>query len=621
MIGETTLYQVRTKLEFDHKPKATLLTGLSATPLSFSSWVLPTASIREKELDLSARRSHSARVVAARRKKEREERNKAKAGLHNSEPTDLTSRPLALPALLKGNSDPFDSFSIHISPHINRMVVFARDSYYPSMTLTPWRRLRTHRKQQEGLHFFELGWSSADCAVAHLASYGAALIRILPTDSRRQLEQTWLEVRYLALQRLRNSLATYSSAGLSSVSLVKQCLYLYKCDVEARLFSSARIHGTMLRHLFKRTPVNSTTICLFLSAMGNVLQFVCFQLEAPVMTYDDWYPSMWRYIWTKTEDLLASRLPHLTSELHYGIKAPYLREVLSRFRMYLATPDFGPDPSTPQGRMQLDRPSLWPVSRIVDDTVKLFAHFQTLMDQYRDHLHSEHLPRTDLLWQAVLALSTLCTIRHYLNSPHLDDSNIDLRDASSTLAPLLRTTLVDYLHNASERELVQHAEVLFWVYFTGALYEQRSGEYHQQMLKLQMQTLASTRASTSMEGTTASSSTRSSISPNTSTYTNTTANTPTNTSKTDTSQDSPCLTPSPSTSTNSTTTNSNSNTTNNYSTEDSIVFYFTKNLARQAQHLHLQRWADAQKTLGRVAYSEELLDVEVEKWWEGMFEV
>ncbi len=624
--------QVRTTPGSDHQPKAAAPTSIPANPLSFWSWV-PTASVREKELDLSARRSHNARVVAARRKKGYIEQKQPKDYLQSSEPTDFTSRPLAPPALLKGNSDPFDSFTIHVSPHVTRMVRFARDSYYPSQTLTPWRRLNIHRRQHEGLHFFEIGWSSADCTIAHLASYGAALVRILPPDARRQLEQTWLEVRSLALRRLRNSLAMHSSIGPFSVGLMQQCLYLYKCDVEARIFTSAKIHGTMLRQLLQRTPLNSTTICLFLSVMGNVLQFVCFQLEAPVMTYDDWHPQMWRNIWAKAENILVTRSPHLMPGLHGDIKSPYLREVLSRFRIYLATPNFGPDPSTPQGKTQLNIISMWPVTRIVDDTVKLFAHFQTLRDQYRGQFDNGHVSPTDL-WEALLTLSTLCTIRHYLNSPHLDDSNIDLHDASSSLAPLLRSILVNYLRSTSEHDLEQHAEVLFWVYFTGALYEQRSGEYRQQMLKweFQMQTVAfSARRSTMgiKDSSAATSSTCISRSPNVSTTlktstrpdtsldTNTEKSTSPNTStptyvEADTNHDTPVSKP-------NLTPSTNSKSTNNSNVDESTPFYFTKNLARQAQRLQLQRWGEARDVLARVAYCDELLEVRVEEWWEEIF--
>ena len=635
--------QGRTRLKPEHQAKATPLTGLSATPLSFWSWT-PTASLRDKELALSARRSHNARVNHARRKKELEKQNNTKAYLHNTESTDLTTRLSARPALLEGNSDPFDSFPMHVSPHVTRMVHFARDSYYPSMTLKPWRRLRRHRKQQEGRLSFEIGSSSADCTIAHIASYGAALVRILPVDARHELEKTWLEVRSLALRRLRESLAMHGSADPFSVIIMQQCLYLYKCDVEARLFSSARIHGAMLRQLLKSTPANPTTISLFLSVMGNVLQFVCFQLEAPVMTYNDWHPHMWRTFWTKAENILATRSQHLTARLHDCINSPYVREVLSRFRIYLATPSFGPNPSTQEDTAQLSMISLWPVTRIVDDTVKLFAHFQTITARYKDQLRNKHLPPTNL-WEALTTLSTLCTIRHYLNSPRLDNSNISLRDASSTLAPLLRRTLVDYLRSTPEHELEQHAEVLFWVYFTGALYEQRSNDYRQQILKLesQVQTPASgvRRSTVCMEDSShATSSTRASAGPNigpiphtsTSPSINTSSNTSSNTSLDKSTI--PSISPNMNTPTysragtkynshtpgSSLTPNTNSNSINTSNVDESTEFYFTKHLARQAQRLQLQRWRDAQHMLARVAYCEELLDVAVEEWWEKLFQ-
>lgn len=90
---------------------------------------------------------------------------------------------------------------------------------------------------------------------------------------------------------------------------------------------------------------------------------------------------------------------------------------------------------------------------------------------------------TDVQQEAMLTLTTFCAIRHHAHSPYLDDTDIDLRDASYILAPKYQETLENLESSISEQESEKLSEVLLWVCFIGAIFEQRRSLYHLQMLE------------------------------------------------------------------------------------------------------------------------------------------
>ena len=392
--------------------------------------------------------------------------------------------------LARGNSDPFDAYPIDVNPHINRMIAFARESYYPSLSVSTWQR-KQPRSIEDGLRFFNLGRSSADSTVAHLTSYGAALTRILPTASKRHFEKAWLQVRSQALQTLRQSLPHQQRTEPLAVPLIQQCLYLFQGDVEARFFHTAKIHATTLRHLFQPQAPSPTTISLFLTAMHSILETATFPLEPPIMTFDDWHPQMWHAIWENTESMLSALTPPPQAGPYTAITSPHLGEVLGRLRLYCSVSRLGLASDTPEGKAKSDLVALWSATRLVDDAAKLIAYFTSLTSPSRksslavtpeSYDTATDMSLGEVQWEAMLTLATFCAIRHHAHSPYLDDTDIDLRDASYILAPKYRKTLDKLESSISDQEREKHSEVLLWVCFIGAIFEQKKSLYHLQML-------------------------------------------------------------------------------------------------------------------------------------------
>lgn len=403
--------------------------------------------------------------------------------------------------LKQGNSDPFNSYPIEVNPHINHMIAFARASYFPSLSVVPWLR-KEARKDAQGrdpLRFFELGRASPETTVAHITTYGACLLRLLPDGAyRHAFEKTWLELRSQALQtaRARSALTLHTKDSTPALFLVRQVLYLFQGDIEARLFSTAKIHVKMLRHLLVHLAPNQTAIFLFLTAMHSTLETACFTLQPAVMTFDNWHPEMWQSLWSNAEALLSPVSTGHIESLPPVFTSPFLRDILLRFRKYLTIPIMNFSTATAPERAQNDLISLWAATRLVDDAAKLLNYFVALTNphaQYPALLGATHIPPTkgDASLQAGLTLTLFCTIRQYVHTAPLDDTDIDVRDASYVLAPKLQEIIQALLASPSfsreenEERNWRYDEMLFWMYFTGAVFE-HGGTIHRRQLLARM---------------------------------------------------------------------------------------------------------------------------------------
>lgn len=191
--------------------------------------------------------------------------------------------------LFHGDSDPFNANATSVNLHINRMIDFARSSYYPSLSVALWLR-KQPRNAEDGLRFFELGLKTPGSTVAHVTSYGAALIRLLPTTDKQRLRNAWLEVRAQALQTLRQALTIRDHPSTFAIPLLQPCLYLFQGEVENRTFESAIFHAKTLHYLFPSQLPSPSNIFLYLPTMHSTLEAALFPLQRPIMTFDNWQP-------------------------------------------------------------------------------------------------------------------------------------------------------------------------------------------------------------------------------------------------------------------------------------------------------------------------------------------
>jgi hypothetical protein len=366
------------------------------------------------------------------------------------------------------------------------MIDFARKSYFPSLSVSPW--LRKHpRSIDDGQRFFELGIKTPQSTVAHLTTYGASLIRLLPTEDKQHLINAWLEVRAQALQTLREALESPDHPSTITVPLLQQCLYLFQGEVENRTFDAARIHAKTLRYLFQSQASSPSTIFLYLSAAHSSLETALFTFSAPILTFDSWQPEMWQSIWSGGEKVLMSMRPSTVSCIHLGIKPALIRESMMRLRLHFLLPTLKTSPDSPAEKALRDLTLLWSATRLVDDAMKLLKRFIDLSAASQflvaQDLDGNNEPGNDALWNSVLFLTAFCNLRNHAQSHFLDDTDIDLRDASHVLAPRLKELLECLLVTMTPVQMRNRGEVLFWIFFTASMFEQRKGSiYHHGVL-------------------------------------------------------------------------------------------------------------------------------------------
>lgn len=476
----------------------------------------PGTSVRERELERSAQRSHAARVANANRRKkvqlrlagydepstpvlgkcnepsfgasheappndediDSERPHQNSEGSSSSQPSVTPPTPQPTTILKRGNSDPFNSFVIDITPTFNRIITFARDSYFPSVTVPKW--LRSKASSLPDPHAFAFGLSSTDSALAHVSTYGACLLRILPRSSRRsQVEDTCLQVRTQALERLRALITQQSKNTPPPFSLFQQVLYLFQGAMEARDFDAAKVHGRMLRHLLLSLPYNPTTTFLFVNTMHTMLEVATHTFQPSIVDFDQWHADQMKTYWTYAESLLP---PYELEDVHPCISSPLLKDSLLTLRKWLARGDaLLSDTPAPTGP-QRDLISLWSHTRPVSDCLDLLKHFLTLSNVPSFASPSRSYEAGTTL-EAALTLTLFCNIRKYVHNSYLDDTDNDLRDATHVLAPRLREVIEALLASTTHEEQENHAEALFWVYFTGAFFEQGKCIYQQLLLK------------------------------------------------------------------------------------------------------------------------------------------
>ena len=187
----------------------------------------------------------------------------------------------------------------------------------------------------------------------------------------------------------------------------------------------------------------------------------------------------WKSIWSYAESLLP---PHELENPHLCIFNPLLQNSLLRLRKWLIWADSlrsnGPVPD----KSQNDLTHLWAYSRAVKDCTDLLKHFIYLPNMPPPAcLTRNHEAKMTL--EAAMTLTLFCTIRKYVHFAPLGDTDIELRDASYMIAPKLHDVIEAALICMTHEERERYAEALFWMYFTGALFEQGPCIYQQQMLE------------------------------------------------------------------------------------------------------------------------------------------
>ena len=479
-------------------------------------------SVRERELEDAARRSHAARAAHARRRRaagreapsfpeptKSNESIPAECTPESPPPQDVlvksltsTSRepdqattqgPVATHqlSLLEGNSDPFGSFSIKITPQINQVLTFMRDAIYPNIYYHNKFMSKINEGNPDRSNWISAGigvqaWGFAveslhgeGVSLACIASYLGNMAMLLPEHARPNTNRLALALATKSCGLLQKSLPSdATSTNPTKVrTLIAQIYFLYRASVVEGDRMSVAIYGPILkRFLVRGISQGLVDVVMLYQAAVDDIDFASKFMCRTLFDYS-WFGEVSSGFWALAEPLLPLVRADVFTGVHKNVECTELRDYFTTARHMNTYAEhifpesaWGPTVQKQLAYSWFATKSLW----------ALGSALNLYLDLRDDRFTRSTFPFTSgqRLTQAAL---TLGLVYYFRNMGHTTTINsIDIRDCSASLMRELRATMTQVLKVSTERESHTYADAHLWVLFLGAFYErrerQRSGD-------------------------------------------------------------------------------------------------------------------------------------------------
>lgn len=441
----------------------------------------------EHEVTDAKRRAHAARVSWQGRRKSRKDGISTKTSLAKTR----TDRAKSLsPTVFAGNSDPFSTWGIEITPQVNLMLTFLRDAVIPATFSTPFFRFCSRnpadtidltRERQSSIISHENARREWLSIVACLQDEGRALAALavhvdkLPAAKKLCLAgsnsdfHTSLALRtrsmHLLHEKIKNDEAgdfTYSEAAIRHV------LLLFRAEITASNRDAATLHGLMLRHLLEKAseqgnlPISLVMVCIAADA-DHAVKFI----SSTILDFDDWCVRTLSPVWHYKQTIF----PPVPQEVHQGLSRTVDVEPLRsamvemRLQLYIGTKHaslFG-DPS----QSALILPLF--ITRSYVDKGRLINLCIRLIND--THSVDGALSRGRRYTQAALTLNSIFMLRSWGMAAELNGK--DLKDVSPILMSHVRTYAKRMFACCTPMELAHYRDAHLWVLYGGAVWEHR----------------------------------------------------------------------------------------------------------------------------------------------------
>jgi hypothetical protein len=296
-------------------------------------------STRARELESANRRAHAARFAHRRQKQQQVDvheavpRSAGKVVLSWEEEMSEDSqycvtiqrkkydeKPLSL--LREGNSDPFDSLAIVVTPQINEVMSFVRDVVIPSIFFTPYFRRCAKGVQSEptvmqnsrvissrgAIRDWNLVKNSLhdECDAISCIAGLLSLMGHLTSESVGRNHLAALKMQGRAAELLRHTLARRNQGNLDSeTQLAWRVFWLFRGECMLGDVAAARVHCKMLRHIAERGLQHGTFDVQFLVfILYNDVDLAARTMRRTILDLEVWFPSVMAPTWTALEPLL-----------------------------------------------------------------------------------------------------------------------------------------------------------------------------------------------------------------------------------------------------------------------------------------------------------------------------
>lgn len=386
-----------------------------------------------------------------------------------------------------GNSDPFNTQGIPITPEINKLVSFIRDAYLPGIYITAYMKNRDYVPGAplittigEGFHVFGRRtvakvWSSMKeelsdegRALSWCASYIPVLAKFSSPETAQELNMLAIKMRTKSMVILKDQVEKLALDVPPDISLISHIISLFRAACKEGDIPAAKIHAGIVRRLVDRVEVRDKHIqTLFMTCMNNDGELALARMHHTFFDFQNWVTKQIRRFWDEAE-VTKPPVPEEDKALHKSIQLDATRRPAIRLRHNLSIRSLKVNLNNPE---DLDRTyavyTNFSIYAQLDTGILLNIYLDLITDQGYDHLKGGVR-----LIEASIALLTLHVLRRGIFEATV--YGCDHRSSHHIiLINHLEGTMRRLMNEATEAELDQYCEALLWIAFYGARFEWR----------------------------------------------------------------------------------------------------------------------------------------------------
>jgi hypothetical protein len=431
-------------------------------------------SRREQELARSAALSHAAKV-SHRRKKEKEKSQTQQESL-------IVGGPLTI--LPGGNSDPFESLAVRVTPRVNEVISFVRDYFLPASYVTDspaW--IRAFGADKEWLDSVAVLRDEC-CARAFMLTYTTIIANLTRSD---ELNLEKLNLKGKSSVALR---ARIQKSPEGDAPVLTSMLFLFAAETFAGNHFEATIHGKTLRTLLYEKSQKEGSVSIEQGFLTRTLWYDVHLAEShmtrTIFDMDGWVTDTLGPTFKPVDKFLEPFSAEFTRNLDRSLDSEPLRTIFVQYRqaLWLWTQ---PNPVADEDGWAA---SHWVLGRSYINQGRLVNYFldvrQTLgMLGFRQATSTSitKITHDELFWytQSCLALGMLYFLAPLGGDPSI--SGQPLLPTCKTLLLHLRATMAMVLRawvdlsGESEPDLLHEFQnAHLWALFLGAQGEQRDSK-------------------------------------------------------------------------------------------------------------------------------------------------
>ena len=398
-------------------------------------------------------------------------------GARSSQATGLNHNYPPLSRSLHGSSDPFNAQPVPVPARANQAVAFVRTYYLSCWMFSFMLQLGEEKARSRVLSLAHGGhqwlwnvhfqepinfWAAIACGMPLLQ-------RLLPEDTRYELERIRLLITTRSLSRIREQMQDLGEARIPPDTLVSKVLSAFAGSAMSADVKGARITLKTFRNLIERMRPEGRNIKWFRVALWGDATSAVLQMRRPILDHESWIPNVLAPVWEEGDSILFQVKPD-GNALSAFLPNPPLIEAFSFARKAIEASRVKSAPWRGGDARQTDLICHYTKTKAEHHKCCLLNLYFDLIE--RKPSAASHLTESDCHFQTALTLSLLYII-HRTFTDSLQDNGADFHESASIILPRLRSEVecASPTSSMAERKFWQSAYL--WIYYVGSYAEER----------------------------------------------------------------------------------------------------------------------------------------------------